>query len=57
VRLAFRLVDTESGSTLWSVSRTRGGATVAARLFGVGGASASDLAQEIIRDELVALTH
>jgi polysaccharide biosynthesis protein PelC len=57
VRLAFRLVDTESGSTLWSVSRTRGGATVAARLFGVGGASASDLAQEIIRDELAALTH
>jgi hypothetical protein len=39
------------------VSRTRGGATVAARLFGVGGASASDLAQEIIRDELAALTH
>ncbi len=56
VRLAFRLVDTETGTTLWSVSRVRGGATIAARLFGVGGEPASGLAQEIIRGELAALT-
>ena len=55
VRLAFRLVDTETGTTLWSVSRTEGGATLASRLFGVGGSPASALAQEIIRSELAEL--
>ena len=33
VRLQFRLVDTETGTTLWSVTRTRGGPTVAGRPF------------------------
>jgi TolB-like protein len=56
VRLQFRLVDTETGTTLWSVSRTRGGATIAARMFGVGGDPASSLAQALIRDELAQLT-
>lgn len=55
VRLAFRLVDTETGTTLWSVSRTDGGATLASRLFGVGGSPASALAQDIIRAELAHL--
>lgn len=56
VRLQFRLVDTETGTTLWSVSRTRGGATLAGRMFGVGGDPAATLAQNLIREELADLT-
>jgi hypothetical protein len=56
VRVAFRLVDTETGTTLWSVSRARGGATIASRLFGIGGDPAATLAQNVIRDELAHLT-
>lgn len=56
VKLQFRLVDSETGTTLWSVSRERGGATISARLFGVGGSPASSLAEELIRDELARLT-
>lgn len=52
VRLQFRLVDTQTGTTLWSVSRTRGGATLTGRMFGVGGDPVSTLAQKVIREEL-----
>jgi TolB-like protein len=55
VRLQFRLVDTETGTTLWSVTRTRGGTTVAGRLFGIGGDSAATHAQKIIREALAEL--
>lgn len=55
VKLQFRLVDTESGTTLWSVTRTAGGAGVAARLFGIGGRSAASVAEEIVREELARL--
>jgi len=55
VKLQIRLVETETATTLWSVTRTRAGATVAARLFGVGGVPASSMAEEIIRDELAQL--
>jgi TolB-like protein len=56
VTVQLRLVETESAATVWSVSRTRGGATVTARLFGVGGKSATVVAEELIREELLALT-
>jgi TolB-like protein len=56
VTVQLRLVETESAATVWSVSRTRGGATVTARLFGVGGKSATSVAEELIREELLALT-
>lgn len=52
VKLLLRLVDAETGATVWSVSRERGGATVSARLFGIGGHPASSLAEELIREEL-----
>jgi TolB-like protein len=53
VKLLLRLVDVETGTTLWSVNRERGGATLAARLFGVGGSPASSLAEDLIHEELV----
>jgi hypothetical protein len=55
VKLQFRLVDAETGTTLWSVVRSAGGAALTARLFGIGGEPASSVAGEIIRDELSKL--
>jgi len=52
VKLQLRLVDAETGTTLWSVNRERGGATVASRLFGIGGSPASSVAEELIHEEL-----
>jgi len=52
VKLQLRLVDVETGVTLWSVSRERGGATLGGRLFGIGGSPASSVAEGIIREEL-----
>ena len=52
VKLQLRLVDVDSGTTLWSVSREGGGATVTSRLFGIGGAAASTVAETLIREEL-----
>jgi TolB-like protein len=56
VKILLRLVDTQTGTTLWSVSRTRAGASMASRLFGIGGKPASSVAEDLIRDELWALT-
>lgn len=55
VKLQLRLVDTETGTTLWSTVRSAGGAAITARLFGVGGEPASSVAGEIVRDELSKL--
>lgn len=55
VRLQFRLVDTETGTTLWAVTKTRGGTTVTGRLFGIGGDPAATHAQLIIREALAEL--
>jgi TolB-like protein len=52
VKLQLRLLDTETGTTLWSVVRSAGGAAITARLFGIGGEPASSVAGEIIRSEL-----
>jgi TolB-like protein len=52
VKLLLRLVDVETGTTLWSVNRERGGATISARLFGIGGSPASSVAEQLIREEL-----
>lgn len=52
VKLLLRLVDVDSGTTVWSVSREAGGATVTARLFGIGGSAASTVAEKLIREEL-----
>jgi TolB-like protein len=56
VKLLIRLVDTQTATTLWSVSRTGGGTTISARLFGIGGTPASAVAEQLIRDELAQLS-
>jgi curli biogenesis system outer membrane secretion channel CsgG len=56
VKLLLRLVEAATGETVWSVGPSRTGATVAARLFGIGGAPASVVAEELIRRELAQLT-
>ncbi|HEY6100948.1 MAG TPA: GNA1162 family protein, partial [Anaeromyxobacter sp.] len=55
ITIQLRLVDGQSGSTVWSASRTRSGATVSARLFGFGGESSSEVARDLVRDELSTL--
>lgn len=55
ITIQLRLVDVQSGSTVWSASRTRNGATVTARLFGFGGDSATEVARNLIREELATL--
>jgi len=52
VKLVLKLVDVDSGTTLWTVNREAGGATVTARLFGIGGTAASTVAESLIRAEL-----
>lgn len=56
VTLQLRLVDTQTATTLWSVSRKKGGASMGSRLFGIGGPPASVIAEDLIRDELAQLT-
>jgi TolB-like protein len=55
VTIQLRLVETETGSTVWSISGRRSGTTMSARLFGVGGNTTIGLAENLIRDELGAL--
>jgi TolB-like protein len=55
VTIQLRLVETQSGVTVWSASQTRSGASTSARLFGVGGASLTEAARELLRDELRSL--
>jgi TolB-like protein len=55
VKVQFRLVDTESAVTVWSVTRTRAGLGFAARMFGFEGDSATEIAQQLIRDEVARL--
>jgi hypothetical protein len=55
VTVQLRLVEAESGVTVWSASRTRSGATASARLFGVGGQSLTEAARQLIKEELSTL--
>lgn len=55
ITIQLRLVDGQSGATVWTASRTRNGATVGARLFGFGGDSSSEVARDLLRDELATL--
>ncbi len=56
VTIQLRLVEAQSGVTLWSTSRTRSGAGIMSRLFGVGGSSLTQAARELIRAQLRTLT-
>ncbi len=55
VVIQLRLVETQSGRTLWSSSQTRSGTSARARLFGFGGDSLTEAARKLLRDELETL--
>ena len=55
VTIQLRLVETQSGVTVWSASRTRSGTTASARLFGIGGQSLTEAARRLVREELSTL--
>jgi polysaccharide biosynthesis protein PelC len=55
VTIEVRLVETQSGSTIWSTSHTRAGAGVSTRLFGLGGESLTEAARKVVRRELATL--
>jgi TolB-like protein len=55
VTIQLRLVEVQTGVTVWSVSRTRSGTTASARLFGIGGQSLTEAARQLLREELSTL--
>lgn len=55
ITIQLRLIETHSGTTIWSVGQTRSGAGVSARLFGVGGESLTEAARRVVRRELGTL--
>src|SRR6185369_17280634 len=55
ITIQLRLIETHSGTTIWSVGQTRSGAGVSTRLFGVGGESLSEAARRVVRRELGTL--
>lgn len=55
VTIQLRMIDTHTGSTIWSTGRTRAGAGVSNRLFGVGGESLTEAARNVVRAELDTL--
>lgn len=55
VTIQLRLIEVQSGVTIWSASRTRSGATTSAKLFGVGGQSLTQAARQLIKEELGTL--
>jgi TolB-like protein len=55
VTLQVRLIETSSGTTIWSAGETRSGASAATRLFGVGGESLTEAARRVVRGVLQTL--
>jgi hypothetical protein len=55
VTIQLRMVETQSGVTVWSVSKTRSGAGAMARLFGIGGDSVTEAARQLVHEELRTL--
>ena len=55
VTIQLRLIETHSGSTVWSAGQTRSGASAGTRLFGIGGESLTEAARRIVRSELDTL--
>ena len=55
VKLQFRLIETETAATVWSVTRSQSGLGFGARLFGLEGASATDIAEQLVKDEVSRL--
>jgi hypothetical protein len=55
VALVFRLIETEHGEVIWSASVSKSGVGAMARLFGVGGESATERARKLIDKTLRTL--
>lgn len=55
VTIQIRLIETQTGATIWSTGQTRSGAGVSSRLFGVGGESLTQAARRVVRAELGTL--
>ena len=55
VTLTLRGVDAESGTVVWAASHTEGGATFAARLFGLTGDSLSEVARKAAHEAVATL--
>ncbi len=55
VTMTLRGVDVDSGTIVWATSHTQGGATVAARLFGLTGDSLSEVARKAAHQAVVTL--
>ncbi|HET7453840.1 MAG TPA: GNA1162 family protein [Thermoanaerobaculia bacterium] len=55
ITIQLRLVECQSGATVWSASRSKSGASASARLFGIGGESLTEAARELVREELHTL--
>jgi TolB-like protein len=53
--LQLRLVETSSGTTIWSTGQSRSGAGLSTRLFGVGNESTTQAARGMIRSQLRTL--
>lgn len=52
ITIQLRLVETQTGATVWTTSQTRSGTSISNRLFGIGGESVTEAARKLIRDEL-----
>jgi TolB-like protein len=55
ITIQMRLVETQSGATVWSTSQSRSGTSVSQRLFGIGGQSLTEAARNIVRAQLRTL--
>ncbi|MFQ5670100.1 MAG: GNA1162 family protein [Acidobacteriota bacterium] len=55
VSFTCRMLQAETGNTLWSASVSRGGAGAMSRLFGVPGDSTTEAAQKMVREALLTL--
>jgi TolB-like protein len=55
VTIQLRLVEVQSGVTIWTASKTRSGASASARLFGIGGETQTEAARTLMREQLKGL--
>lgn len=55
VTLSLRAVDAQTGTIVWSATRTGGGVGIVGRLFGFGGDSMSEATQKTVRSALATL--
>lgn len=55
VTIQLRLVEAQTGTTIWSASRTRSRAAMSTKLFGVGRESLTEAARDVVRAELRTL--